>query len=158
KYRLLPELRDTKPGNAAQLYYRAFSPDWSGVLRDNKLSTKLYEVANAPYKDVPRNEVGFVDNWSMLKEVDRAARLQYGNWDLTERLREEGIGMLLPDVQSMRQFATLLKVRAKLALLDGHHDKAAYTLQTGLKMGRDVADGPLLVQSLVGTAVCSVML
>jgi hypothetical protein len=158
KYRLLPEVRDTKPGNAAQFYYRAFSPEWSGMLRDNKLSTKLYEASAAPFKDLPRNEVGFVANWAMLKEVDRAARLQHCDWDLTERLREEGIGMLLPDVQSMRFFAVLLKVRAKLELLDGRHDKAAYTLQTGLKMGRDVADGPILIQSLVGTAVCGVML
>jgi hypothetical protein len=158
KYRLLPEVRDTKPGNAAQFYYRAFSPEWYGMLRDNKLSTKLYEVSAAPLKDVPRDEVGFIDNWSMLKEVDRAARLQSCDWDLTERLREEGIGMLLPDVQSMRFFAVLLKVRAKLELLDGRHGKAAYTLQTGLKMGRDVADGPLLIQYLVGAAVCATML
>ena len=28
RYTLLPELRDTTPGNAALLYYRAFSPEW----------------------------------------------------------------------------------------------------------------------------------
>jgi hypothetical protein len=84
--------------------------------------------------------------------------MHYCDWNLTERLREEGIGMLLPDVQSMREFAILLKVRAKMELLDGRYDKAAYTLQTGLKLGRDVADGPTLIQSLVGIAVCSVLL
>ena len=28
RYPLLPELRDRTPGNAAQLYYRAYSPEW----------------------------------------------------------------------------------------------------------------------------------
>jgi hypothetical protein len=158
KYRLLPELRDSKPGNAAQFYYRAFSPEWYGTLRHDKLDNKLYDAAAAPLKELRRDEVSFVANWSMLKEVDRAARLQSCDWNLTERLREEGIGMLLPDVQSMRMFAVLLKVRAKLELLDGRPDKAAYTLQTGLKLGRDLADGPTLIQSLVGIAICSVLL
>src|SRR4051794_36716272 len=36
RYRLLPELRETSPGNAALLYYRAFAPDWWGNLRGNK--------------------------------------------------------------------------------------------------------------------------
>jgi hypothetical protein len=158
KYRLLPELRDTKPGNAALYYYRAFSPEWQGFHRDSKSYLKIYEAAQAPLKDVPRDEVGWVAQSNMLKEVDRAARLQYCDWNLTERLREEGIGMLFPDVQSMREFATLLKLRAKLDLRDGRHDRAAYTLQTGLKMGRDVADGPTLIQSLVGIAICWLLL
>lgn len=157
-YRLLPELRDTRPGNAAQFYYRAFSPEWQGFRRDQKLLVKAYEAASGPMQNVPRDELGWVQSASALKEVDRAARMQSCDWNLTERLREEGITMLLPDVQSMREFATLLKLRAKLELLDGRHDKAAYTLQTGLKMGRDVAEGPTLIQSLVGIAVCAIML
>ena len=36
RYELLPELRQTTPGNAALLYYRAFSPEWSQSVRGNK--------------------------------------------------------------------------------------------------------------------------
>jgi hypothetical protein len=158
KYRLLPELRDTTPGNAVQFYYRAFSPEWQFYRHDHKAHLKLHEAVEAPLKDVPRDDVGWVATSKMLKEVDRAARKQHCDWNLTERMREEGASVLLPDIQSMREFAALLKLRAKLELLDGRHDKVAYTLQTGLAMGRHTAEGPCLIECLVGLAICNIML
>ncbi len=159
-YKLLPELRDTTPGNAVLLYYRAFSPEWWQNIRANKevqqAVEKALEAPPAEARAIP--ELAFVRDWVVLKEVDRAARRSYCDWEMTQRVREEGAALLLPDVQSMREFMRYLAIRAKLELADGQLDKAARTLQTGLQMGRHVSDAPTLIQALVGAAITQVML
>ena len=39
RYLLLPELSEQTPGNAAQVYYRAFSPEWWGNVRKREVNT-----------------------------------------------------------------------------------------------------------------------
>jgi hypothetical protein len=165
RYRLLPELRDTHPGNAALLYYRAFAPEWWGFYRRGpKYAEALDEAQKWPLEKLRHLSesdaalVGWVRGSHMLHEVDRAARRSFIDWEMTDRVREDGIGLLLPDVQSMREFARMLAVRARLELADGQFEKAAYTFQTGLQMGRHVSDAPTLIQSLVGAAITAVTL
>ncbi len=160
RYRLLPEQRDLTPGNAVQLYYRAFAPEWIGAVRTNrKLMDKIDAATGKPPAEVKAvAELAFLRKWKVLAEVDRAARRAYCDWELTPRLREDGIGLLLPDVQTMREFARYLAVRTRLELADGDFDAAVRSLQTGLAMGRHVGDGPVLIQALVGVAIDAVTL
>jgi hypothetical protein len=165
RYRLLPELRDTTPGNAALLYYRAFSPEWWGTFRRDPKFVDIMDEAQKWPLDKLRHpsatestHLGIVRKDNALKEVDRAARRAFCDWEMTPRIREDGIGLLLPDVQSMREFARMLAVRARLELADGQFDQAAYTFQTGLQMGRHIGDAPTLIQALVGAATTAVML
>lgn len=163
RWRLMPELRETTPGNAATLYYRSFAPEWMGNVRTQKMADELDKAANMPLGELrefarkPESGIGWVRQSSMLKEVDRASRRQYCDWDLIGRVREEGVGLLLPDQQSFREFARMLAVRARLELADGDYTAAVRTLQTGLMLGRNVSDAPTLIQSLVGTAISAVM-
>ncbi len=165
RWKLLPELRDTTPGNAAQLYYRAFAPEWSRPLQ-HELETNLSirDAAGMPPDQLkslasdPNSRVAGIRNSAMLKEVDRAARRQYCDWDLTGRAREEGLGLLLPDAQTFRVFATLIAIRSRLELADRDFIPAIRSLQTGFALGRHVSDAPTLIQSLVGTAITGVML
>jgi hypothetical protein len=161
KYTLLPELRDRQRGNALLLYYRAFSPEWQGYRRTPRYLDKVADANDKPLRDLTRAEIdslvgGFISG--ILKEVDRGARRTYCDWELNQRVREDGIGMLLPDLQAFREFASLLKLRARQELLAGQYDRAARTLQTGLQLGRHAAEGPTLIHGLVGIACVSVML
>jgi hypothetical protein len=157
RYTLLPDLRDTTPGNAAMLYYRAFSPDWHGIRANKELQQTINDALDkSPAEVKALSDLHFIRDWNMLKEVDRAARRTYCDWELTPRIREEGIWLLLPDVQALREFARYLKIRAKLELADGQFDKAAYTFQTSLQLGRHAAHGPTLIQALVGAAVAAI--
>jgi hypothetical protein len=156
KYQLLPELRDTKPGNAVLLYYRAFSPEWS--LHRNP---DVYKALDQWYADTTKNppdELRWVLRYAALTEIDLGARRQYADWELTERVRRDGITLLLPDIQSFRSYANLLRLRARFQVIDGEYDKALYTLQTGMALGRHLGESPTLIQALVGMAVSSVML
>src|ERR687887_1331563 len=158
KYRLLPELEEQEPGNRALLYYRSPSPEWWKNIRRPEVMEKINKALTTPLKDLPRAEVGWVVNYSFLRQVDRAARREYLDWGLTPQVRKEGIGLLLPDVQGFRETATLLALRCRLETADGHFDKAVYSLQTGMTLGRDVSRAPTLIQFLVGAAIVQVML
>jgi hypothetical protein len=157
KYPLLPEVRDLKPGNAVLLYYRAFAPEWSSTFRLPEVN-KVIDKWTEDMSRVPPPELRWVRTSAALKEVDRGARRAYCDWDMYRRLREEGIGLLLPDVQSFRMYMNFLAARARLEMADGDLGQAVYTLQTGLKLGHDVGAAPTLIQSLVGMAITTVML
>ncbi len=157
KYVLLPELGDQTPGNAALEYYRAFSPEWWVTIRQPKTWEKIDDARQAPFKDFPRKEMAWIENLKMLRHVDQAARREYVDWGMAERLRREGYGLLLPDVQGLRQIAVLLAVRARLEIAEGRYDKAVYTLQTGLALARHTGDAVILIQELVGIAIAQIM-
>jgi hypothetical protein len=161
KYTLLPQLRDRQRGNALLLYYRAFSPEWQRHRQTPGYLDKVADANDKPLRDLKPAEIdslvrGFYSG--ILKEVDRGARRTYCDWELNQRVREDGIGLLLPDIKGFRELALLLKLRARQELLAGEYDKAARTLQTGLQLARHAAEGPTLIQSLVGVACAAMML
>jgi hypothetical protein len=161
KYQLLPEAKDEVPGNAVQLYYRAFSPEWMNWYFRDGNGEKVYNLAHMPFAEFAKTSEAkerWLSNSNQLREIDRAARCSYCDWELTDRLKADGIGLLLPDIQSMRSFANLLALRARMEMLDRDNDKVVRTFQTGLGMSRHVADAPLLINALVGIATSQVAL
>lgn len=167
KYLLLPELSDQTPGNAALEYYRALSPEWWSALRQPKEWEKIDNILQTPLKDLHRNEkpqgpeidsLKWIENSRILQQVDLAARREYVEWGMAERLRREGMSLLLPEIQSMRQIGRLLAVRARLQIAEGRYDKAVYTFQTGLALARHTGGSVTLVQDLVGIAIAYQML
>jgi len=158
KYLLLPELSEQTPGNAVQLYYRAFSPEWWTNVRKREVMEKVDKVSETPIAELKNSDLKWLLNYQALREVDRAARRAYCDWELTDRLKEDGIKLLIPDVQAMRDFAKFLAARARLEMAEGRLDKALDTLRTGFALARHVGDSVTLIQALVGNAVGAVML
>ncbi len=172
KYRLAPERRDLEPGNAAIFYHRA-------LLLTNQARTR--SAANAatdgepptgrpvavdepvsrwiagPIAEIPRDRAravlaAFVD---ALKEVDLGASRSACDWEFDRR--SEGINVLLPEIQEMRSIARLQALRARLAILDGRLDEAFRRIEDGLTIGRQVGQGPVAIQALVGAAIDHLM-
>jgi hypothetical protein len=162
KYYLYPQVRDQNPGNAVFLYLRAMNPEsFQAVQRDAKRYERLYELGHKSVGELTPaelKELNVVLGWKFLDDVDRAARRPYYDWELTDQLRKEGIALRLTDVQSMRSLGVLVRARARAELAAGNFDKAAHTLQTGLAMGRHAANGPTLIQGLVGVAIASMVM
>jgi hypothetical protein len=157
RYQLLPQMDDWSPGNRALLYYRSFSPEWEEWRRRPGFLDQMDRALHAPLRELPRKHLDWVLQDKQLHEVDLAARREYVNWDLTTRVRSEGMTMLLPDMESFRILANMLALRARLQIADQHYDRAVYTLQTGYSLGRDLGDAPLLVSALVGVSIGTVM-
>jgi hypothetical protein len=152
KYKLLPDGKDLTPGNAALLYYRSFSPEWSWYNRKPEFWGNVDKWLNMPLEQLPLNDLTWV-NGGQLKEADLAARRMYCDWELEPRARKEGFYLLLPDLQSFRPMSNLLGVRTRVRLAEGRIDEAIHSLQTSFALGRHVSDGPTLIQSLVGVVI-----
>ncbi len=158
KYALLPELIDMLPGNALANYNRAalLSAEHGALTPEHP----FWKWLTMPLKDLPVREVrAFVNQRrAMYQELELAARHEHCDWELTERLRSEGVNLLLPEVQRMREFANLLKLRARLELAEGHPDQAARALRAGFAMSRHINESsPVLIGSLVAIAVVAIM-
>lgn len=155
RYRLLPEARELTPGNAVQSYYRAFSPEWLTHRRPEV--AKVLNAWSENIRAMPPKELEWVKTTSSLKELDRAARRTYCDWEMLPRLREDGISTLLPDVQGFRDYARLLVARARFEAAAREYDKAVETLKTGFALARHISQGGTLIHSLVGMAIAAQM-
>lgn len=158
RYTLLPEVRDRTTGNAATLYYRAFSPEFMSFLRKPDLQDRIKKWLEMPLaelkKELPQ-EID-VDNF-LMREVDQAARRSHCDWELLERARKDGALLLLPDVQGFREIAQFLSLRIRVQIADGRFDQAAHSLQTGFQLARHVCEGPTVIHNLVGIAIANQM-
>ncbi len=156
KYRLLPDLLEQTPGNAALDYYRAYSPEWL-THRQPEMYKKINQWLDLPPNRLPRKEVDWILTYKPLQVIDQGARREYVNWDMTRRLRQEGFSLLMPEIQGFRDFANLLKLRAELETAAGDYDKVVYSLQTGFALSRHLDQGPTLIIGLVGIAIANLM-
>lgn len=156
KYQLLPGVLDRRPGNAAVLYNK-IAIDLAGKEWD-EAQEKAGDWLKQPLADLPREEVAKVLSRYeyVLRDLDLAARREQCDWQLPFR-EQDFISMLLPEVQKIRGFARLVALQARLQTAEGRIDEAIRTMQTGFAMARHVAEGPTLINALVGMAVCRMM-
>ncbi len=158
KYRLLPDERELQAGNAAALYYRAEASfvENQGLLKE--IHSEKWDIwAATPIQELPlaevREKVRMFNR--IVVELEQAAHRKDCDWLLEGR--SEGIGLLLPEVQTFRRMAFVLAVRARLEIAEGHFDQAMKTLQTGYSLAQRLGDGPTVIHYLVGAAVASTL-
>ena len=158
-YRLLPISSELNPGDAAPMYLRLrhelADTAWKQIEEKNEAWNSL------PLEKLPIPEARkFVDQWrGTIKLLRIGTRRQYCDWSypLAEQ-RLDLIGMLLPDCQSMRQWAKVLKLKAGVEIAEHDYEQAIDTIETGIAFGRHVGEGPFVINNLVGNAICGVML
>lgn len=154
-YRLLPRLLDKKPGNAALFYgdAAALCPD----REPEDLHDKIDKWQNVPVDELPRKEVDKA--LSLFKNsfhyVELAAYRTECQWEMP---LEEGYSLQLPNLATFRHIIKAMRLQIHLKIADGRIDEAVEMLQQGLQMGRNIAEGPTLIQDLVGIAISALML
>jgi hypothetical protein len=160
-YELLPDAADVVPGNAAPMWLRAaIALRQPGAVWPDE-EGKWGSSIQTPLRDLPRAEVRkFVDGYAeALRLADQAARRDHCEWELPPlTLQAVSSQPLEPEVQTVRLLASLLNLRVRLELAEGHPDKALHALQVGMALGRDIGKGPTAVHGLVGVAITMIML
>jgi hypothetical protein len=131
RYLLLPELKEMNPGNPIPNYLRCnldqdFSSDQEVIRR------------------------------SALRDADRAARLDKPDWQILHKLKTDGIGLLIPDVQKMRALAAALQERFREENGQRRFDDSIRTAKTMFAMSRHLSEHPTLIGDLVGIAIAFV--
>ncbi|NBR06119.1 MAG: hypothetical protein EBT92_10150 [Planctomycetes bacterium] len=155
RYTLYPEVRTQVNGNAAQGYYRAFSPDWMSYRNDKEYSKKYEKWLSVPLKELDEKEINIPQG--MLTQLHDSALKNYCDWDMLAKLRKDGISMLLPDLQGMREFSRALSIDCRVQLKKGEIDKALADIRTGLTLSHHLGEGPTLIQGLVAVAAGTMM-
>ena len=170
KYRLIPERYGLIPGNAALFYHRAnlliaqrkqvdqSGPKaWAGHAKLS-VEEQIIEWTKLPIADLPRDEVrGVLDRFtSVIREIEAGARRDHCDWEFARR--DEGFELLLPEIQESRTLCRLIELQARLAIAEGRLDHALGSIQTGMVLARHVADGPTLIQTLIGDAIAGQMI
>jgi hypothetical protein len=156
KYPLLPPLLERHPGDAAIMYTRI-----AVVLGDTSSPAdleKLVEWNKMSLKELPLEEVeqALLPYQAVLDDLDLAARYEGCTWQVPLRGRDLS-QLVLPAIERMPDFASLLALQVRLQISRDDMDGAIRTLQTGFAMGRQTAAGPTLVHCLTGRSVCSKM-
>lgn len=155
QYRLDPEIRNQEAGNALTTYYRAFSPEWMSYrYRDKDLWKKEEEWQNMPLEKLPRE--ADMRSYAFLKEIDLGTNRAYIDWEMVSKAKKDGAWLLIPDVQSMREFARLLSTRTRYELKEKDYPAAVKSLRSLITLGRHCAKGPTLIQGLVGIAITTI--
>jgi hypothetical protein len=94
----------------------------------------------------------------MLRQLELGARRRSAEWNYTADAGdvERGpIGLLLPDVQWMRNYTPMQILQVRMALAQGDFAAAAHHLETAFAFSRHIADGPTLIHRVVGLGLVS---
>ena len=131
RYTLLPELHEVQPGNPIPAYLKCLlDQDYSGTAE--------------------------VFGPAALKQADRAARLDKPDWQILTKAKEDGIQLLLPDLQKHRALAAGLQGRFREEIAARRIDDALVTAKTMFALARHVGEHPTLIGGLVGIAIAMV--
>lgn len=153
QHRLLPDLTDMQAGNAIPAFYKCFL-EQHHLYKDKKVMEEREKWLNCPLSELPDSAATYGGYSS--KQADYAARLDQCDWGLLHQIRKDGIGLLLPDLQELRNLAAVLKVRYRGQIKAGKFDDAIRTHQTMFQMARLLGEHPTLIGQLVGIAISNV--
>src|SRR6266853_3920610 len=131
RYLLLPELKELQPSNPIPNYLRAL----------------LDQDFTADRETIGR---------SALRLADRAARMDKPDWQILLKVKTDGFGLLLPDLQKMRELAAGLQGRFREEIAQRRIDDALVTAKTMFALSRHVGEHPTLIGNLVGIAIAAI--
>lgn len=163
RYELLPPGRDRVQGNAAYHYLKAHlnrpARDRDPVKAKQEDET-FYKWLELPVEQLPVNDVkAYLERFKgAFREVEYGTRCRGCEWSAAPASGSEALDALLPSVQVHREIAAHLSLRLKLELAEKRFDDAARSLRTGIQYGKHIAEGPTLIQMLVGVAITNIFL
>jgi hypothetical protein len=158
KHRLLPGYLDKIDGNAAIQYLKGGLSESLGT-RLQERQEQIGDLLDGELKDFDAEKAGTVlaeigDNtFEYLRLASRRRDVDWGMPFQEHRIYE----ILIPEVQQMRQYGYYLALRARLQIAEGKIDDAIATLRVGYSLARHIAEGPTLINGLVGVAIGAMM-
>jgi hypothetical protein len=148
KYQLLPELRELKPGNAAQNYLKCFM-EQRQFFYSKEAAAERARYQSMPLGELPADKLrqygGFV-----LRQADWAARLDVADWQTLERIQNGGIETVADELGPLQDLAAALHVRFRALVAGRHFDDAIGAAKTMFALARHLGEHPTEVADLVG--------
>lgn len=143
-----------KPGNPILGYYKCFGGRQRYVF-DQAGSEGGASLLGMPLKEVPAKTLDDLGPHA-LSLADEAARLDSPDWQIVLQLRRDGVNLLLPDVQQLRQLSRALAARFSAEVASGRIDDAIRTAKTLFALSRHLGEHPTIIGNLVGLAIANI--
>lgn len=148
QYRLFPLEWDRKDGNAVPIFLR--------LIHEQRDETRnFWSETPKPWNEgsidkIPMAEArSFLDRMAnFYRQLDLGARRKSADWNYTFD-QGTAVGLLIPDVTTMRSYVPMLVLRARVKAADGDFAGAVHALETGFAFSRHVAAAPILINGLV---------
>jgi len=156
KYQLLPELRELKPGNAAQNYLKCFM-DQRYFFFTKEAAAERARYQTMPLAELPVDKLRHYGG-SALKQADWSARLDSLDWQTLEHIQNGGMETLPDELGPLQDLAAALQVRFRAEVAGRHFDDALRTAKTMFALGRHLGEHPTEVANLVGLWVAHLSL
>lgn len=168
RYYLTPQYVDTQPGNRVQGFMLASMEQQNFFAKEPSEQRDKWNqmsLADLPLEDIKKSGVvgglAYRKNFQdfnegagrPLSDVDQAARMESVDWQVWHKIRRDGVGTLLPEIQRMRELASVLKVRMRYEVKTGDFEKAAYSARTFYGLSSSFESHPTLICLLVGIAI-----
>ena len=152
QFKLLPELIEQTPGNAATLYLMAFKLGPQAKEASDAMN-RLDDYLDAPAEQLPRDKAAeLLSPFSArLRMADLAAHRSEAQWDSS--LREEGFAALLPYLNDARGLNNLWSLQARLQILNNDWRAAARTIADGFSLAGQINQQPVLIDGLVAAGI-----
>jgi hypothetical protein len=154
RYLLLPEIKELNPGNPVQNYLKCFM-EQQNFFFDKEAFARREKLLTMPLKELPAQELQDYGR-AALAQADWAARLDKPDWEILLKMKTDGIGLLIPDIQQVRALATALKVRFRSEVALRRYDDCLRTAKTMFALARHTGEHPTLIGELVGIAIAAV--
>ena len=157
KYKLLHDLADCIPGNAAVYYNRAILLKEQQHKKPTEQREREFEWNDLPLDKLPRDDVrAFLDGkWQVLTELKLATQCESCDWGVRfQDLR--GMSVIeawLPEFQETRDLARILRLKAKLEIAEKRFNDAIGTIRQSYQLARHVASSPTLIVNLIAIAI-----
>ncbi len=166
RYRLEPEFRSLRPGNAAVHYGRAVLilstirhrdlPAPNPANSDWKSDATIQTWTTAPLNSLPREKIKklLAAARPALREIEEGVNRVSCEWGFTQ----QPLGGFLPEVQGLRPLVRLLVLQARLAIAEGRTADAVSSIRTGMTLSRHLGEYPSAIAGLVGVSASNMML
>ena len=184
RYYLTPQYKEMQPGNRVPGYMKAYMEQASFFAKEpaaQREAWNLMKIEDLPLDEMRKSNaanlgglayregketvflsdkrlIDFAPTGRPLADVDEASRLLTSDWQVWFNLRRDGIELLLPEIQKMRELASVLKVRMRYEIATKQFEKAAYSARTYFGLVQSFETHPTLIASLVGLSIEAICL
>lgn len=162
RWNIYPEYRDLQPGSRVQGLLKCFAEMNRFYGAD---SAERERLAKLPLTDLPdnlRDKVGLGSGLAYPRSNSQVANIDYGarysrvEWNEYFDLRRNGISYLIPEVQQLRQLASVIGLRMRGEIKAGEWSRAIESVKTLFGMAQALEQHPTLIGNLVAIAIAQI--
>jgi hypothetical protein len=156
KYQFLPEVHELNAGNPVQWYARCFAEQRNFFFHKG-VAQERARYRTEPLSVLASRKLGGYGG-SALAQADYGARLETPDWQVLDRLRDEGTDLPLPELEPLRILGIALQTRFRIEVAERRYPDAVRSAKTMFAFARHLGEHPTTAANKLGLDVAQLAL